>query len=58
LEELHFVPKPGGFLSADHMHTARDDYLESKQAGNQFSFEAQSEKRKSLKVITLRKCIA
>jgi len=44
LKELHRILKPGGFLSADHMHTERDDFLETMQAGNLFSFEAQSGK--------------
>ena len=58
LEELHLILKPGGFLSADHMHTARDDFLESMQAGNLFSFETQSGKSLPLKVFTFRKRIA
>ena len=58
LEELHLILKPGGFLSADHMHTARDDFLESMQAGNLFSLETQSGKSLPLKVFTFRKCIA
>ena len=58
LEELHLILKPGGFLSADHMHTARDDFLESMQAGNLFSLETQSGKSLPLKVFTFRKRIA
>jgi len=55
LEELHRILKPDGILSADHMHTARDDFLETMQAGNRFSFEAQSGKSLPLKIFTFRK---
>ena len=57
LKELHRVLKPGGFLSADHMHTAEDDFLDAMQAGNLFSFEAQRGKSLPLKVFTFRKRI-
>ncbi len=50
LAELHRILKPGGFLSADHMHTAREDFLETMQTGDLFSFEAQSGKSLPLKV--------
>jgi ubiquinone/menaquinone biosynthesis C-methylase UbiE len=57
LEELHRVLKPGGFLSADHMHTARDDFLETMQTGNLFTFQSQGGESFTLKVFTFRKCI-
>ncbi len=57
LEELHRVLKPGGFLSADHMHTARDDFLETMQVGNLFSFQSQGEESFTLKVFTFGKCV-
>jgi len=57
LEELHRVLKPGGFLSADHMHTARDDFLETMQAGNLFSFQYQGGESFTLKVFTFGKCM-
>ena len=41
LKELHRVLKPGGFLSADHMHTAREDFLETMQTGKLFTFQSQ-----------------
>ena len=41
LQELHRVLKPGGFLSADHMHTAEDDFLDAMQVGGFFSFQSQ-----------------
>jgi ubiquinone/menaquinone biosynthesis C-methylase UbiE len=55
LEELHRVLKPGGFLSADHMHTSRDDFLETMQAGDLFSFQSQGGESFTLKVFTFRK---
>ncbi len=57
LEELHRVLKPGGFLSADHMHTAKDDFLETMQTGNLFSFKEQSGKSLPLNVFTFRKAL-
>jgi len=55
LEELHRILKPSGFLSADHMHTAREDFLETMQAGNLFSFQSQVGESFTLKVFTFRK---
>jgi len=55
LKELNRVLKPGGFLSADHMHTARDDFLETMETGNLFSFQSQSGESIALKVFTFRK---
>ncbi|MBW1787673.1 MAG: class I SAM-dependent methyltransferase [Deltaproteobacteria bacterium] len=55
LKELNRVLKPGGFLSADHMHTARDDFLETMQTGNLFSFKTQSGESLAMKVFTFRR---
>lgn len=55
LAELHRTLKPGGFLSADHMHTANEDFLETMQARNLFSYEGQRGKRFPLRVFTFRK---
>lgn len=37
LQELHRVLKPGGFLSTDHQHTNREEFLETMTSGNLFS---------------------
>ena len=52
LEELHRVLKPGGFLSADHMHTDKEDFLETMQAENRFSCQSQSGEGFPLKFFT------
>jgi ubiquinone/menaquinone biosynthesis C-methylase UbiE len=57
LEELHRVLKPAGFLSADHMHTDKEDFLETMQAGNRFSFQSQGGKSFPLKFFTFIKCL-
>jgi ubiquinone/menaquinone biosynthesis C-methylase UbiE len=57
LEELHRVLKPAGFLSADHMHTAREDFLETMQAENRFSYQSQGRETFPLRVFTFIKCI-
>ena len=57
LEELHRVLKPGGFLSADHMHTDKEDFLETMQAENRFSCQSQSGEGFPLKFFTFIKCI-
>ena len=58
LEELHRVLKPDGFLSADHMHTAREDFLETMYAENLFSFQSQGGENFPLKIFTFNKRIS
>lgn len=42
LKELHRVLKPDGFLSADHQHTDREDFLATLTAANLFSVQAEN----------------
>ena len=42
LGELHRVLKPGGFLSADHQHTDRDDFLATLTAGSLFAVQTEN----------------
>ena len=57
LEELHRILKPAGFLSADHMHTAREDFLETMQTENRFSYQSQGGKSFTLNFYTFIKRI-
>jgi ubiquinone/menaquinone biosynthesis C-methylase UbiE len=43
LAELHRVLEPGGFLSADHQHTAREDFLVTMTASGLWAFQAQQD---------------
>ena len=58
LEELHRILKPDGFLSADHMHTAREDFLETMCGENLFSFQSQARGIFPLKVFTFKKHVS
>lgn len=58
LEELHRVLKPGGFLSADHMHTAREEFLETMHKENLFSYQSQAGESFPLKIFTFKKRIS
>jgi ubiquinone/menaquinone biosynthesis C-methylase UbiE len=57
LEELHRILKPGGFLSADHMHTDRKVFLETMGSRNLFSCQSQNGENLQLKFFTFIKCI-
>jgi len=57
LEELHRVLKPAGFLSADHMHTDREVFLETMGSRNLFSCQSQNGESFPLKFFTFIKCI-
>jgi ubiquinone/menaquinone biosynthesis C-methylase UbiE len=42
LKELHRVLKPDGFLSADHQHTDREDFLATLTTGNLFCVQTEN----------------
>ena len=42
LKELHRALKPDGFLSADHQHTDRKDFLATLTTGNLFCLQAEN----------------
>ena len=56
LKELHRILKSDGFLSADHAHTAREDFLETICAENLFSFQSQGGESFPMKFFTFIKC--
>lgn len=55
LQELHRILKHDGFLSADYMHTPREDFLETMQTGDFFSFQSQCGEGFLMNVLTFRK---
>ncbi len=43
LEELHRVLRASGFLSADHQHTDREEFVMTMTSGNRFKLQAENQ---------------